>query len=91
MQTGKYKVDAYIKEKGLPSSFLYTGNFYENMVLRGHVSYDATSDSFTFKQPIIKADTACTSIYISSILSFRYGVLRLILLYICHISGDVVR
>ena len=54
---GKYQVDAYMRELGLPGTFLYTGNFYENMVLRGHVQYDKESDSFEFRQPVIKLHT----------------------------------
>jgi NmrA-like family len=54
--TGKHQVDAYIRELGLRGVFLYTGNFYENMVLRGHMSYNKETDIITFKQPIIKPD-----------------------------------
>ncbi|RDL37670.1 Uncharacterized protein BP5553_05103 [Venustampulla echinocandica] len=54
---GKYHVDAYIKEIGLPASIFYTGNFYENMVLRGHVSYDKASDVIEFRHTVIKRDT----------------------------------
>lgn len=54
---GKHHVDDYIRELGLPASFLYTGNFYENMVLRGHVSYHKETDSFEFRQAIILLDT----------------------------------
>jgi hypothetical protein len=53
---GKHQVDAYIRELGLRGVFLYTGNFYENMVLRGHMSYNKETDIITFKQPIIKPD-----------------------------------
>jgi hypothetical protein len=54
--TGKHQVDAYIRELGLKGVFLYTGNFYENMILRGHMSYNKETDTITFKQPIIKPD-----------------------------------
>jgi hypothetical protein len=51
----KYKVDAYMREKGVEGPFLYTGNFFENTVLRGHVSRQG--DELVFKQPIILEDT----------------------------------
>lgn len=56
---GKYHVDAYIKEVGLPACFLYTGNFYENMVLRQHVHFNRDTDVIEFQQPVIKKDTKC--------------------------------
>jgi hypothetical protein len=52
-------VDAYIKEIGLPASILYTGNFYENMVLRGHVTYHKDKDLINFRHTVIKRDTKC--------------------------------
>jgi hypothetical protein len=52
-------VDAYIKEIGLPASILYTGNFYENMVLRGHVTYNKDKDLINFRHTVIKRDTKC--------------------------------
>ena len=54
---GKYHVDAYIKEIGLPASIFYTGNFYENIVLWGHVSSDKASDVIEFRYIMIKRDT----------------------------------
>lgn len=57
---GKYKVDAFIREIGLPACFVYTGNFYENMVLRGHVTYNRDAQTIEFRQPVIKEDTKCT-------------------------------
>lgn len=60
---GKHNVDAYIRQLGLQGVFIYTGNFYENMVLRGHVSYDKGLDTITFKQPIIKPDTKRTDTF----------------------------
>jgi hypothetical protein len=53
---GKHLVDGYIRELGLHGTFLYTGNFYENMVLRGHMSYNKETDTIIFKQPIIAPD-----------------------------------
>jgi hypothetical protein len=54
---GKHHVDAYIKEIGIPASILYTGNFYENMVLREHVTYDKANDVVNFRHTVIKRDT----------------------------------
>src|SRR4051812_3427860 len=56
---GKHHVDDYIREVGLPACFLYTGNFYENMILRGHMRYHEETDSFEFRQPVILAKTKC--------------------------------
>ena len=50
-------MDDYIRERGLPATFLYTGNFYENMVFRGHMKYDRELDRVEFQQPIIKETT----------------------------------
>ena len=54
---GKYQVDDYIRETGLPAVFLYTGNFYENMVYRSHMVYHADKDQVEFRQPIVKETT----------------------------------
>lgn len=56
---GKHLVDGYIRELGLPGCFIFTGNFYENMILRKHMSYDENTDTITFTQPIIKEDAQC--------------------------------
>lgn len=56
---GKHAVDGYIKEIGLPACFLLTGNFYENMTLRGHVTYNKETDELEFRQPIIREDAKC--------------------------------
>lgn len=56
---GKYQVDDYIRETGLPAVFLYTGNFYENMVYRSHMVYHADRDQVEFRQPIVKETTQC--------------------------------
>ena len=50
-------MDDYIRERGLPATFLYTGNFYENMVFREHMKYDRELDRVEFHQPIIKETT----------------------------------
>ncbi|KAL6306945.1 hypothetical protein BKA93DRAFT_728402, partial [Sparassis latifolia] len=48
-QQGKNLVDAALAAGvacfvGLPATFLYTGNFYENMVYRAHMRYDPEAD-----------------------------------------------
>ena len=50
-------MDDYIRERGLPATVLYTGNFYENMVFRAHMKYDRELDRVEFQQPIIKETT----------------------------------
>lgn len=37
--------------------FLYTGNFYENMVFRSHMRYNRELDRVEFHQAIIKETT----------------------------------
>jgi len=59
--SGKHNVDSYIREIGLPGVFLWTGNFYENLILRGHMSYDQTRDMLRFHQPIIEPSASRTS------------------------------
>ncbi|OAL30871.1 hypothetical protein AYO20_08564 [Fonsecaea nubica] len=66
---GKHLVDGYIRELGLHGTFLYTGNFYENMVLRGHMSYNKETDTIIFKQPIIEPDAELTMLYVEKDLS----------------------
>ncbi|KIX09316.1 uncharacterized protein Z518_00395 [Rhinocladiella mackenziei CBS 650.93] len=66
---GKHKVDGYIREIGLPGCFVYTGNFYENMILRQHMSYDKEKDMLVFKQPIIKPEAELTMLYVEKDLS----------------------
>jgi len=61
---GKYQVDDYIREKGLPASFLYTGNFYENMVYRSHMQYHREKDQVEFRQPIVKETTKLAMLYV---------------------------
>lgn len=56
---GKYHVDDYIREIGLPASIFYTGNFYENMVLRKHVTYNKATDEIEFRHTVIKKETRC--------------------------------
>jgi hypothetical protein len=52
----KYKVDHYMKEQGVEGPYFYTGNFFENSVLRGHVKVGQNGD-LEFKQPVILGDT----------------------------------
>ncbi|KAI0658732.1 NAD-P-binding protein [Cubamyces menziesii] len=66
---GKYHVDDYIREKNVPAVFLYTGNFYENMVLRSHMKYNHVLDRVEFHQPIIKEDTKLAMLYVQKDLS----------------------
>nr|WDY78973.1 NmrA [Ganoderma lucidum] len=66
---GKYHVDDYIRERGLPATFLYTGNFYENMVFRSHMKYNPDLDRVEFHQPIIKETTQLAMLYVQKDLS----------------------
>lgn len=83
---GKHHVDDYIRETGLPATFVYTGNFYENMVFRSHVQYDSEKDVIEFRQPIILPETKCT--YESFSLRVSKGQLTD---EAHHFSGHVVR
>ena len=68
--SGKYHVDDYMRATNQPGTFVYTGNFYENMVFRGHMKYNSELDRVEFRQPIIKETTQCGKIpYFSSGLS----------------------
>lgn len=69
LRTGKFRVDDYIREKNLPASFLYTGNFYENMILRSHIKYDVTRDTIEFHQPVIRSDTKLAMLFVEKDLS----------------------
>ncbi len=60
--SGKHNVDSYIREIGLAGVFLWTGNFYENLILRGHMNYDQSRDMLIFSQPIIEPSSSRTSI-----------------------------
>ncbi|KAI0672631.1 NAD-P-binding protein [Trametes maxima] len=66
---GKYHVDDYIREKGFPAVFLYTGNFYENMVFRSHMRYNRELDRVEFRQPVIKETTQLAMLYVQKDLS----------------------
>ena len=48
-----------MREQGVQGPFFYTGNFFENSVLRGHVQVQG--EELVFRQPVIEADTQCTS------------------------------
>ena len=54
-------MDSFIRDIDLPALFVLTGNFYENMVLRGHMQYDSDRGVLMFKQAIIEADAMRTS------------------------------
>jgi hypothetical protein len=64
--SGKHNVDAYIRQIGLPGVFIFTGNFYENMITRKYVSYDPDTDKITMKRPILKPD-ATSKIFFSNL------------------------
>lgn len=66
---GKCHVDDYIRDKNYPAVFLYTGNFYENMVLRSHMKFNSTTDTIEFHQPIINADTKLAMLFVEKDLS----------------------
>ncbi|KUI55842.1 NmrA-like family domain-containing protein 1 [Cytospora mali] len=66
---GKYHVDDYIREKGFPACFVYTGNFYENMILRSHMRYNAGTDTVEFHQPLLNADTKLAMLFVEKDLS----------------------
>ncbi|KAI0820168.1 NAD-P-binding protein [Trametes gibbosa] len=61
---GKHHVDDYIREKGCSAVFLYTGNFYENMVFRSHMQYNSQLDRVEFRQAIIKENTKLAMLYV---------------------------
>lgn len=69
VSSGKYHVDDYIREKKYPACFLYTGNFYENMILRSHMRYNADTDTIEFGQPVVKADTRLAMLFVEKDLS----------------------
>jgi hypothetical protein len=60
---GKHNIDHFIREISLPACFQFTGNFYENMTLRGHVTYNTATDELEFRQPIIRGDTKCMWVF----------------------------
>ncbi|EMD37098.1 hypothetical protein CERSUDRAFT_115004 [Gelatoporia subvermispora B] len=66
---GKYQVDDYIRSKGLAASFVFTGNFYENLIFRSHMTYDRERDLVEFKQPIIKPNTQLAMLFVEEDLS----------------------
>ncbi|KAK5217546.1 hypothetical protein LTR47_006123 [Exophiala xenobiotica] len=66
---GKHRVDGFIKNLGLPATFVYTGNFYENMILRGHVRKSQDGAGLEFRQPIIRANTKLHMLWVQRDLS----------------------
>ncbi|EXJ60370.1 hypothetical protein A1O7_04522 [Cladophialophora yegresii CBS 114405] len=63
---GKYRVDAFIRDElQLESAvFVYTGNFYENMVLRGHVVRTEDGKGIEFRQPVIQETTKLHMVWV---------------------------
>ncbi|OAG44310.1 hypothetical protein AYO21_01306 [Fonsecaea monophora] len=63
---GKCRVDGFIRDELRfdAAVFVYTGNFYENMVLRGHVVKTNDGKSIEFRQPIIKEDTKLHMVWV---------------------------
>ncbi|KAH9928449.1 uncharacterized protein BXZ73DRAFT_102291 [Epithele typhae] len=51
-----YDVDDYMRKMVRPGTFIYTGNFYENMIFRSHVKYGEEQDRVEFTQAIINED-----------------------------------
>ncbi|KAI7781124.1 hypothetical protein LA080_015244 [Diaporthe eres] len=67
---GKHHVDDHIRQRNFPACFLYTGNFYENMILRSHMRYNpAISDTIEFQQPIVEANTRLAMLFVEKDLS----------------------
>lgn len=69
-------MDDYIREKNYPACFLYTGNFYENMILRSHMRYDAETDTVEFRQPVVDVDTKLAMLFVEKDLS---GIVKAVL------------
>lgn len=67
---GKHRVDGFIRSINLPAAFVYTGNFYENMIFRGHVRSSEDGKGLEFRQPIIQANTRRWSFLVA------FGTLR---------------
>ncbi|KAH9928435.1 uncharacterized protein BXZ73DRAFT_102276 [Epithele typhae] len=66
---GKHRVDDYMCKTGRPGTFIYTGNFYENMIFRLYVKYDEGQDRVEFTQAIINEDTKLAMLYVQKDLS----------------------
>ncbi|KAJ9634443.1 uncharacterized protein PV06_10574 [Exophiala oligosperma] len=66
---GKHRVDAFIESIGLPATFVYTGNFYENMIFRGHVKRSQDGKCLEFRQPIIAENTKLHMLWVQRDLS----------------------
>lgn len=69
INTGKYHVDDHIRAKNYPACFLYTGNFYENMILRSHMKFNAASNTIEFHQPIVNPETKLAMLFVEKDLS----------------------
>ncbi|EXJ73884.1 uncharacterized protein A1O5_03646 [Cladophialophora psammophila CBS 110553] len=68
---GKHRVDGFIRDeiKFDAAVFVYTGNFYENMVLRGHVVKTDDGKGIEFRQPVIQQDTTLHMVWVEKDLS----------------------
>ncbi|KIW89619.1 uncharacterized protein Z519_09775 [Cladophialophora bantiana CBS 173.52] len=68
---GKHRVDRFIRDEINfdAAVFVYTGNFYENMVLRGHVVKTDDGKGIEFRQPIIQQDTTLHMVWVEKDLS----------------------
>ena|ERR1700737_1970206 len=55
---GKFRVEARIREVGLPAVFIYAGNFFENTIYRKHV-FELANGDLEFHHPVILIDTEC--------------------------------
>ncbi|ETN40386.1 uncharacterized protein HMPREF1541_04663 [Cyphellophora europaea CBS 101466] len=65
----KHLVDAYIQELGLPSTFILTATFYENLITRKHAVYIKDEDRIEFRHPVIEEDTGLQMVWIEKDLS----------------------
>ncbi|KIW27739.1 uncharacterized protein PV07_07449 [Cladophialophora immunda] len=63
---GKHRVDSFIRDELRfdAAVFVFTGNFYENMVLRGHVVRTDDGKALEFRQPIIQQDTTLHMVWV---------------------------
>ncbi|OAP65630.1 hypothetical protein AYL99_01602 [Fonsecaea erecta] len=63
---GKHRVDRFIRDELRfdAAVFVYTGNFYENMVLRGHVVKTDDGKGIEFRQPVIQEDTTLHMVWV---------------------------
>ena len=43
----------------MPSTFILTATFYENLITRKHAVYIKDEDRIEFRHPVIEEDTGC--------------------------------